>query len=48
MKSDDLYLSEVGPVPGEFVVYSGGCQSGCNPTILYLGQVGPFPGEFVV
>ena len=43
-----MYLGQVRPAPGEFVVNSGGCQLGCYKTTLYLGQVGPLPGEFVV
>ena len=43
-----LYLGQVGPVPGEFVVYSEGFQLCSNQKNLYLGRVGPVSGEFVV
>ena len=39
-----LYLGQVGPVPGEFVVHSEGFQLGRNKTNLYLGGSGPVSG----
>ena len=43
-----LYLDQVGPVSGKFVVYYEGVKMGCNQTILYIGQVVPAPEECVV